>query len=73
MLPVLPDECFAIQHDSAGTLGMVNQGPNTNGSQFYITLQPTPWMDKQYVAFGYVVCTYVRSECVDTCSTAQST
>ena len=34
---------------------MVNQGPNTNGSQFYITLQPTPWMDKQYVAFGYVI------------------
>jgi peptidyl-prolyl cis-trans isomerase-like 6 len=52
---LFPDECFAIQHDSAGTLGMVNQGPNTNGSQFYITLQPTPWMDKQYVAFGRLV------------------
>jgi len=34
---------------------MANHGRNTNSSQFYITLKPAPWMDKQYVAFGRVV------------------
>ncbi|XP_061667998.1 probable inactive peptidyl-prolyl cis-trans isomerase-like 6 isoform X2 [Syngnathoides biaculeatus] len=38
-----------------GTLGMANKGPHSNGSQFYITLQPTRWMDLTYVAFGQVV------------------
>lgn len=32
---------------------MANKGPHSNGSQFYITLQPTPWMDRTYVAFGF--------------------
>lgn len=50
----LSDESFAISHSKRGTLGMANKGPHTNGSQFYITLQPTPWMDKNYVAFGFV-------------------
>ncbi len=49
---VLTDECFAVPHDSSGVLGMSNSGRNTNNSQFYITLQPAPWMDRQYVAFG---------------------
>lgn len=47
------DESFAVCHSkSSGMLGMVNHGRNTNNSQFYITLKPSPWMDKQYVAFG---------------------
>ena len=33
------DECFALKHDTSGILGMVNQGPNTNSSQFYLTLK----------------------------------
>lgn len=33
---------------------MANKGRHTNGSQFYITLQPAPWMDKKFTAFGYV-------------------
>ncbi|XP_028997164.2 probable inactive peptidyl-prolyl cis-trans isomerase-like 6 [Betta splendens] len=49
------DESFAISHCKRGILGMANKGPHTNGSQFYITLQPTQWMDKTYVAFGQVV------------------
>ncbi|XP_029984619.1 putative inactive peptidyl-prolyl cis-trans isomerase-like 6 [Sphaeramia orbicularis] len=53
--PTFEDECFAVSHTKPGILGMANKGPHTNGSQFYITLQPTPWMDRNYVAFGQVV------------------
>uniref|UniRef100_A0A3Q3Q1B2 Peptidyl-prolyl cis-trans isomerase n=2 Tax=Monopterus albus TaxID=43700 RepID=A0A3Q3Q1B2_MONAL len=53
--PTFEDENFAVSHCKRGTLGMANKGPHTNGSQFYITLQPTPWMDRTYVAFGQVV------------------
>ncbi|CAG5927990.1 unnamed protein product [Menidia menidia] len=53
--PTFEDESFAISHSKRGILGMANKGPHTNGSQFYITLQPTPWMDQTYVAFGQVV------------------
>uniref|UniRef100_A0A3P8QLB5 PPIase cyclophilin-type domain-containing protein n=1 Tax=Astatotilapia calliptera TaxID=8154 RepID=A0A3P8QLB5_ASTCA len=49
------DENFVISHTKRGILGMANKGAHSNGSQFYITLQPTPWMDKTYVAFGQVV------------------
>lgn len=48
------DESFAVLHNKRGILGMANKGPHTNGSQFYITLQPTPWMDRTFVAFGFV-------------------
>ncbi|XP_008276859.1 putative inactive peptidyl-prolyl cis-trans isomerase-like 6 [Stegastes partitus] len=53
--PTFEDESFAVSHSKRGILGMANKGPHSNGSQFYITLQPTPWMDKTYVAFGRVV------------------
>lgn len=49
------DENFAVAHESRGVLGMANHGRNTNNSQFYVTLSPSPWMDRQYVAFGRVV------------------
>lgn len=52
---VFEDENFAIPHSRRGILGMANKGRHTNGSQFYITLQPTPWMDCQFVAFGKLV------------------
>lgn len=51
---LLLDESFAVSHSKRGILGMANKGPHSNGSQFYITLQPTPWMDRTYVAFGFV-------------------
>jgi peptidylprolyl isomerase len=44
-----------LKHDKPGTLAMANAGPNTNGSQFYITLAPTPQLDGKYNVFGYVV------------------
>ncbi|CAG5113363.1 Oidioi.mRNA.OKI2018_I69.chr2.g7474.t1.cds [Oikopleura dioica] len=49
------DENFAVKHDIRGILGMANQGPHTNNSQFYMTLNSTPFMDKKYVAFGRVI------------------
>ncbi|XP_076466137.1 putative inactive peptidyl-prolyl cis-trans isomerase-like 6 [Babylonia areolata] len=52
---VFEDETFAIRHDKRGIVGMANCGRHTNQSQFYIILQPTPWMDGKYVAFGQLV------------------
>ncbi|KPP77464.1 hypothetical protein Z043_103113, partial [Scleropages formosus] len=53
--PTFEDESFAVSHNKRGILGMANAGPHSNGSQFYITLQPTPWMDRSYVAFGRAI------------------
>jgi peptidyl-prolyl cis-trans isomerase A (cyclophilin A) len=44
-----------LKHDRAGTLAMANAGPDTNGSQFYITHKDTPWLDGGYNVFGHVV------------------
>ena len=44
-----------LQHDDEGILSMANAGPNTAGSQFCITLAPTPWLDGHHAVFGKVV------------------
>ncbi|XP_060046642.1 probable inactive peptidyl-prolyl cis-trans isomerase-like 6 isoform X2 [Erinaceus europaeus] len=49
------DENFSVPHNKRGIIGMANKGPHSNGSQFYITFQSTPYLDRKHVAFGQLI------------------
>jgi len=66
-----PDEFVdSLKHDRKGLLSMANSGPETNGSQFFVTLKETPWLNNKHTIFGEVV---LGQEIVDSIGSVETT
>ena len=50
-----PDENLDLEHHKRGMLSMANAGPDTNGSQFFLTFVPCPWLDGNHCVFGEMI------------------
>jgi peptidylprolyl isomerase len=61
-----------VEFDSSGILAMANAGPNTNGSQFFITTAATPWLNMHHAIFGKVVSGYDVVQKIENCATDSS-
>ena len=67
------DENLNLEHNQPGLLCMANSGPNTNNSQFYITLKETPWLNGKHVVFGIVLEGFDIIKKIENLETSQET